>query len=141
MKKLRQKSDLEKSNFRYNILTTCAYFVGIVILVQLFNIQIVNGAEYREMSNTRLTRSGKIEAARGSISDRTGTTLVSTDLGSSVAMYKTNVDDETLNNSILLMTNILKQNGDSYINPFPISIEPFEFMFDSEEKLAEWRTK
>ena len=80
MKKLRQKSDLEKSNFRYNILTTCAYFVGIIILVQLFNIQIVNGAEYRETSNTRLTRDGKIEAARGSISDRTGVSLVSTEL-------------------------------------------------------------
>lgn len=141
MKKLRQKSDLEKSNFRYNILTTCAYFVGIIILVQLFNIQIVNGAEYRETSNTRLSRAGKIEAARGSISDRTGTSLVSTDLGSSVAMYKTNVDDETLNNSILLMTNILKQNGDSYINPFPISIDPYEFLFNSEEELAEWRGK
>lgn len=48
MRKLRQKSELEKSNFRYNILTACAYFVGIVILVQLFNIQIVEGAEYRK---------------------------------------------------------------------------------------------
>ena len=65
MNKLRQKSDLEKSNFRYNILTTCAYFVGIVILIQLFNIQIVNGAEYRETSNTRLSREGKIEAIGG----------------------------------------------------------------------------
>lgn len=139
MNELRQKSDLEKSNFRYNILTTCAYFVGIIILVQLFNIQIVNGAEYRETSNTRLSREGKIEAARGSISDRTGTTLVSTDLGASVEMYKTNVDDETLNNSILLMTNILKQNGDTYINPFPISINPYEFLFNTEEELAEWR--
>lgn len=80
MRKLRQKSELEKSNFRYNILTACAYFVGIVILVQLFNMQIVDGAEYRENSNTRLTREGKIEAARGSISDRTGVNLVSTEL-------------------------------------------------------------
>lgn len=141
MRKLRQKSELEKSNFRYNILTTCAYFVGIIIIIQLFNLQIVNGAEYRETSNTRLSREGTIEAARGSISDRTGTTLVSTELGSSVEMYKTNVDDDILNNSILLMTNILKQNGDTYINPFPISINPFGFMFDTEEELAEWRKR
>jgi penicillin-binding protein 2 len=141
VRKLRQKSELEKSNFRYNILTTCAYFVGIIIIIQLFNLQIINGAEYRETSNTRLSRKGTIEAARGSITDRTGTVLVSTDLGFSVEMYKTNVDDETLNNSILLMTNILKQNGDTYINPFPICINPFGFMFDSEEELASWRTK
>lgn len=115
--------------------------MGIVIIVQLFSLQIVNGAEYRETSNTRLSREGKIEAARGAISDRTGTTLVSTDLGFSVEMYKTNADDDTLNNSILLMTNILKQNGDTYINPFPISINPYEFLFGTEEELAEWREK
>lgn len=54
-------------------------------------------------------------------------------------MYKTNVENSVLNNSILLMTNILKQNGDEYINPFPIKTNPYEFLFDSEEELAEWK--
>lgn len=141
MKLLRHKSELEKSNFRYNMITTCVYLMGIIIIVQLFNLQIVNGAEYRETSNTRLSREGTIEAARGSILDRTGNTLVSTDMGFSVEMYKTNVDNSVLNNSILLMTNILKQNGDIYINPFPICINPYGFMFDTEEDLANWRVK
>ena len=141
MKVLRQKSELEKSNFRYNIITTCTYLIGIIILIQLFNLQIVNGAEYREDSNTRLSREGKIEAARGSILDRTGSTLVSTDMGFSLEMYKTNVENNVLNDSILLMTNILKQNGDEYINPFPICINPYGFMFNTEEELAAWREK
>lgn len=64
MRKLRQKSELEKSNFRYNIITTVCYVIGIIILIQLFSLQIVNGAEYRENSNTRLSREGTIEAAR-----------------------------------------------------------------------------
>ena len=64
MRKLRQKSELEKSNFRYNVITTICYVIGIVILIQLFNLQIVHGAEYRENSNTRLSREGTIEAAR-----------------------------------------------------------------------------
>lgn len=123
------------------MITTCAYLIGIVIIIQLFNLQIVNGTEYRETSNTRLSREGKIEAARGSILDRTGSTLVSTNLGFSVEMYKTNVDNSVLNNSILVMTNILKQNGDNYINPFPICINPYGFMFDTEEDLANWRVK
>ena len=46
------------------------YLIGIIILMQLFNLQIVNGTEYRETSNTKLTREAKIEAARGSILDR-----------------------------------------------------------------------
>ena len=52
----------------------------IIILIQLFNLQIVNGAEYREDSNTRLTREATIEAARGSILDRSGNVLVSTEM-------------------------------------------------------------
>ena len=54
-------------------------------------------------------------------------------------MYKTNVENSVINNSILVMTNILKQNGDEYINPFPIMIRPFGFVFETEEDLAEWR--
>lgn len=141
MNSLSHKTELEKSNFRYNILTTIIYLVGIIIIVQLFNLQIVNGAEYRETSNTKLTREATIEAARGSILDRTGNVLVSTEMDFSLEMYKTKVEDEQLNNSILVMTNILKNNGDSYIDTFPISIEPFQFHFDSEEKLVEWKEK
>ena len=141
MRELRQKTEIEKSNFRYNVVTTIIYIVGIIILMQLFNLQIVNGAEYRETSNTRLSREGKIEAARGNITDRTGIVLASADSSFSVEMYKTNVEDSVLNHSILTMTTILEQNGDSYINPFPISINPFEYHFDSEEDLQEWKKK
>lgn len=57
----------------------------------------------------------------------------------SLEMYKSKTDDEQLNKSILLMTNILEQNGNSYVDTFPISIEPFEYHFDSEESLMAWK--
>lgn len=138
---MKPKTELEKSNFRYNVITTCVYLVGIIMLVQLFNLQIVNGEEYRETSNTRLSRETKIEAARGSILDRTGNVLVSTDMNFFLEMYKTKVSDELLNNSILLVTNTLESNNDSYIDTFPISIEPFEFIFNSVEELSQWKEK
>ena len=69
MNKLKVKSELEKNNFRFNILTVITYIVGIILIVQLFNLQIVNGEEYRANSNTRLSRNASIEAARGSILD------------------------------------------------------------------------
>lgn len=141
MKKLKRKSELEKSNFRFNFISVIVYAFGVILLIQLFNLQIVQGEEYREDSNVRLTRESKIEAARGSIADRTGNILVSTEMAFSLEMYKTKVEDDVLNRSILLMTNILESNGDSYINPFPITIEPFEYTFSSEEDLAEWKKK
>lgn len=122
-------------------MSVIVYIVGVIILISLFNLQIINGQEYRENSNTRLSRESTIEAARGSILDRSGNTLVSTDMSFSLEMYKTKVEDEQLNHSILLMTTILENNGDSYIDSFPISIEPFEYHFDSDEALAEWKDK
>ena len=65
-------NDDRNTNLRYNLITILVYIVGIVLIVQLFNLQIVNGKEYRETSNTRLSRETVIKAARGSIKDRTG---------------------------------------------------------------------
>ena len=64
-------------NLRFNMVTVITYLVGIVLLVQLFNLQIVHGAEYREESNTRLTRESVLEATRGNIMDKSGNILVS----------------------------------------------------------------
>lgn len=123
------------------MLTAIVYLVGIMILMQLFNLQIVKGAEYRVESNTKLTREAKIEAARGSILDRSGNVLVSTEMEFSLEMYNAKTEDDQLNSSILAMTTILESNGDSYVDPFPISIDPFEYHFDNEEDLAKWKEK
>ena len=69
MNTLKIKSELEKNNVRFNILTVITYIIGIVLIIQLFNLQIVNGKEYRANSNTRLSRNASIEAARGNILD------------------------------------------------------------------------
>ena len=69
-------------------------------MIQLFNLQIINGKEYRETSNSRLTRETVLKAARGSIKDRTGVDLVKTDTGYSVEIYSTKVDNKELNSAI-----------------------------------------
>ena len=73
--------------------------------------------------------------------DRSGNVLVSTEMEFSLEMYKSKTDDDQLNSSILLMTTILERNGNSYIDNFPISIEPFEYHFNSEEDLVAWKAK
>ena len=75
--KLAKKINKRNINFRYNIITIFTYVIGVILIVQLFNLQIVHGAEYREQSNTRLTRESILEPARGEILDRSGNTLVS----------------------------------------------------------------
>lgn len=114
------------------------YIVGIILIAKLFSLQIVHGAEYREQSNTRLTRESTLEASRGAILDKTGTPLVTSKMNFSLEMYKSKVDIETLNTSILNMIQVLEKYGCSYTDSFPIKIEPFEYTIEN-ETLIKWK--
>lgn len=125
-------------NLRYNSLIVLVYVIGIILLIQLFRLQIVKGQEYRETSDSRLTRESTIEAARGKILDRNEKILAATKTGYSLEMYKTKSDDEILNSTILKIINLLIKNGDSYINNFPINSD-LKFTYTSEEDIKNWK--
>lgn len=129
---------LNKIKVRYNIILLGIYIIGIILLVQLFNLQIVKGQEYRKQSNTRLTRETTIKAARGNICDRNGNKLVSTKMEFNLELYKTKIDNKTLNQTILDMINILDKNEDTYIDNLPIKVEPFDFI-GSDETIQSWK--
>lgn len=126
------------TKLRYNIVSTFIYIIGIILLIQLFNLQIIQGEEYLERSNTRLSRESILEAARGNILDQSGNKLATTTLGYSLELYKTKIETQDLNNALLKITQILEKNGDSYIDSLPIKIEPFEFTI-GEESQKKWK--
>lgn len=128
---------MDKKNVRYNILTVIVYIIGIILLIQLFNLQIVHGEEYLEKSSSRLTRENTIVAARGDILDRNGNTLAGTFNQYSVEIYKSKIDTETLNNTLLNVVETLESNEDTYKDEFPITINPTEFTI-SDDKLKNW---
>lgn len=136
------KNNKIKANFnlRYNLLTVFVYLVGAILLIQLFRLQIVHGTEYREASNTRLTRESTIEPARGNIDDRKGTVLATTKTGYSVELYKTKISNDELNSTILKIVNLLEQNEDTYVNNFPIN-NNLEFTYTNQEKINSWKNK
>ena len=129
---------MSKKNLRYNILVVLVYIIGIIILIQLFNLQIVHGQEYREKSSTRLTRETKIEAARGSILDRNGNTIAGTVTQYSLEIYKSKIDKQTLNNTLLEVTKVLEAHNDQYKDKFPVTIEPLSFNMESQEQINSW---
>ena len=114
---------------RYNIITICIYLVGIILLIQLFNLQIVHGEEYLETSNTRLTRESILKAARGNLTDNSGTVLVGTTISFNLEIYKSKIDNHTLNETLLRTAKVLEANNSNYIDNFPITINPFEFTY------------
>ena len=133
-----RKINKKEINFRYNLITIFTYIVGVILIVQLFNLQIVNGAKYRQESNTRLTRESTLEAARGDILDRSGNILVTSSQKFNLELYKSKINTETLNNSILKIVNVLEKYEVSYTDSFPISINPFQFTI-SDDNLKKWK--
>lgn len=130
----------EQVNFRFNIITILVYIIGIILIVQLFNLQIVNGESYREQSNTRLSRVSSVKASRGAIVDRSGNELTGVRTQYDIEIYKTNIGNNELNKSILNLVNLLNEYEVSYPDSFPININPFEYTIKDEE-LEKWKTK
>lgn len=129
---------MDKKNLRYNILIMLVYIIGIILLIQLFNLQIIHGQEYREQSSTRLTRETKIEAARGSILDRNGNTIAGTVTQYSLEIYKSKIDKQILNNTLLEVTKVLDAHNDEYKDKFPVTVEPVAFTMETQEEINNW---
>lgn len=123
---------------RFNILTILVYIIGIILIAKLFSLQIIHGEEYREQSNTRLTRESVLEASRGSIVDKSGNVLVSSKMEFSLELYKSKIDTDTLNTCILNIIEVLDKYESSYTDSFPININPFEFKI-SGDTLSSWK--
>ena len=107
---MKRKIKKEHTNFRFNILTIIVYIIGIILIIKLFELQIIKGSQYREISNTRLSRESILEASRGEILDRSGSVLATTTSSFNIEMYKTKSDDETLNKCILNIINLFENN-------------------------------
>lgn len=136
-----RKNKMPNIKLRFNVLSVLVYIIGAVLLLQLFNLQIVNGSTYRETSNTRLTRESTLYAARGNILDRNGIAIATNQMTFTLELYKTKLENDVLNEAILRVINTLEENGDSYIDTFPIKIDPFEFDFSNEERKNTWLKK
>ncbi len=129
---------LDKKNVRYNILSILIYIIGIILIIQLFNLQIVHGEEYLETANSRLTRENTIKAARGNILDCNGNLLAGNKIEYSLKIYKSKIEEENLNATILNTIRILQNNNDTYKDEFPISINPIQYTYQKQENIVKW---
>ena len=134
-------ASLDKKNVRYNILSILVYVIGIILIIQLFNLQIVHGEEYLETANSRLTRETTIKAARGNILDCNGNLLAGNQIRYSLKIYKSKIDETNLNQTILNTINILESNGDSYNDDFPININPIAYKYQNQDSINNWITE
>lgn len=137
---MKRKIKKEYTNFRFNILTIIIYIIGIILIIRLFELQIVKGAEYRETSNTRLSRESILEASRGEIVDRSGSILATSTSSFNLELYKIKSDDENLNKCILNLIKLFEEYEVKYPDNFPINKECTNYTIEG-ETLTKWLNK
>lgn len=126
-------------NDRYLIMYFCVIVISIVFIITLFNLQIINGEEYREQSEKRMLRTKTVTAPRGEIYDRNGVILATNKLSYDIRLYKVRVDTKQQNDGILRLIEILNENSDKVYSTFPVNDTLDGFNFENEEEEKKWK--
>ncbi|GHV18711.1 penicillin-binding protein 2 [Clostridia bacterium] len=118
---------------RFKILS---YFLAIVVAIMVFKLaelQIVKGAAYQALSESRTQISLPVKAPRGEIFDRYGRPLVTNRMGFSIVLQKESIKKDQLNVLIGATIDILAKTGDIYIDSLPIDLNsPYKYIGDDD---------
>lgn len=120
-------------------------FIAIVILfsiliVKLYNLQIINGEFYKSQIKGTILKELTVPAPRGTIYDRYGRPLAVNN-----SSFTVNIDAsvivEDFNNVLLNLVSLLEKNNENIVDDFPISkTKPYIFLLDgSETKEKRWK--
>lgn len=110
-----------------------------VIVWRLYDMQIINGEGYKNLSDQRISANITQKAPRGEITDRNGKVLVTNRKGYSIKLQKTSISDEEFNAMLLKLFEIFDEDGLVIEDSLPITAEaPFSYTFADEEEKTEW---
>lgn len=118
---------------------TVVIVISVIFIATLFNLQIVNGENYREQSEKRMLRTKNITAPRGEIYDRNGVILATNKLSYDVELYKVRVSTKEQNDGILRLVEILNENSDKVYSTFPVNDDLSGFNFENTEEEQNWK--
>lgn len=113
----------------------------LILIVRLFNLQIVNGSEYQQGLKATTVKTIPISAPRGNIYDKYGRPLAINRSAYNLSLdLSLQIKNSELNTGILNLISLLKENGQEYVDDFPITkTEPYEFTFESEGRELTWK--
>ncbi len=132
-----------KKFFDNRIAVTSAFIFMLfsILVIRLFSLQIIQGEEYLNDFEQKITRSLVVNAPRGTIYDRNGIPLAVNETVYSIKLDPSiTVDD--LNDVLENLITLFDEYDQEYIDNLPITMEePYEFTF-SENNISEkqWKT-
>lgn len=136
IKKILKKIRLKRTT----VLALVFVFMSVILVRQLFDLQIIQGEDYIQKFETRTTKKRVLKSTRGNIYDRNGDIIASNVLSYSLTFEdngtytSTREKNLTLNGVAYQVLQILSENGDSLSHSFHIYVdENGEYAFDVDE--------
>ena len=115
---------------RYLVPYIMLFIILCILIWRIFDLQIVNGADYQENFTLISEKELRTPGVRGNIYDRNGVLLAYNELAYSVTITDTiesgNGKNEKLNNIIINMIRLIEKNGDNVISEFGIYVDEDE---------------
>ncbi|MBO4807901.1 MAG: penicillin-binding protein [Lachnospiraceae bacterium] len=106
----------------------------VVLLVRVFDLQIIHGEEYLDDFMLKAEKSREIPSTRGNIYDRNGVLLAYSELAYTVKIedvYEggSRTRNQKMNGIIYKVIKMIEKNGDTIVNDFNIAVENGEYKY------------
>ena len=136
MKKLRFLSN------RYLLLGFIILLASAIMIIRLYDMQIIRGDEYFQQSVKKITHKFAKKAPRGLILDRNGLPIAYNRESNNIYLTKVYSSDEQLNESLLQLSLIFEENGEKYLHSFDKYVLGDPVIFNANhtiEEIIEWQ--
>ena len=126
---------MDKRHFYRRVGALCAALAAVLLIMggTLYNVQVVNGDDYYQRSQTRIAETETVKSDRGDILDSTGQVLVSNRTTYQVTLNTSLMGDgETRSATLLSLIRAARTSGVAWTDTLPITkVSPFRFTTDS----------
>ena len=126
---------LREGKLRFTIMIVTVVVLFGAFIVALVNLQIGQGAYYKEQSEKKIYSTETISAARGNVYDRNGEPLISNRNGYNVTLSRAlfiQTDDQ--NQTIRELVALLDQYGQAHNDTLPLTVYPYQLDKATEAK-------
>lgn len=135
MRSVFRKNREENEKTSRNRIIACVVITLLFVaafVVRLVDWQLINGEKYSDIATRSTSYTVQTEAKRGEILDCNGKGLVVNTTCYRIVLNKLYVNEDTLNNTILTLADILQKTGDKRSDSLPVTIVNGEFAFTND---------
>ena len=129
----------EYADKRYRNIVAFVVLLMLILALRLFVLTVVQKSRWNSAASSQTIKTIYTASPRGNIYDRNGNLLAGNRQVFNVEFNASNLTTEEINNSSLTLINKLIENGDEYIDDFPIKFNEWGQMYYTyDQQLDKW---